>query len=328
MSQFSETLHRQQENDQRSVEQAQNAEALQELLTRISASPEGADFNEWLPEDMAATCEEFLEAAEEMGWPNAEEIELRQHRLGRPVWRTPGKYQDQAKGKLLNTATTRQVGSWRGYHIANLRIGDEAIPARVMLCDDGLLRCERVQPTFTKSYGEGFGEMPDGVLLQTKGYLPLCDDPNGFAKFMAGKLKGSNGYTGHQQNTDQNTRVRQPQPKKSEALATYQNHEVASQNARFIAGSAGAIALSETIDLSDKDETHTQESTASDTFDKKVADQLQAEIENLRKYSGMDDKKIYRFMVKKYHTDLENSQFTEEAMRFLNTYFESRNNKS
>jgi hypothetical protein len=239
MSHFSETLHAQQNHGQRAAEQVRAAEGLQAELTKMSANPKGSELDRFMSDKIAEICTEFLEAANQMGWPNAEEIELRQHRLGRPLWRTPGKYQDQAMPSFVNSATTRKVGNWRGYHIANLQVGDEAIPTRVMLCDDGLLRCERTQPLFTKSYGEGFGQMPDGELRQVGEYLPLDNiSGDGFAKFMASKLKGGAGYRQDQSHTQA-----------SEALAAQETEkEAAAQNARFIAANTGSVALGDAID--------------------------------------------------------------------------------
>lgn len=330
MSHFSETLHNQQERDHRAVEQARTAEDLQAELTRISSNPEGAELDSFMSEEITNICAEFLEAADQMGWPNAEEIELRQHRLGRPIWRTPGKYQDQAMPSFIGSTITRKAGEWKGYHIANLQIGDEAIPARVMLCDDGLLRCERVQTTFTKSYGEGFGKMPEGRLIETKGYLPIDDNPTAFAKFMASKLKGGSGYTGHQPDVNHDTWVRQP---RSEAIVAQESEEMATQNARFIAGSAGAMALLETVDRATDDEnfqdtsSFEQDTMSTDEYRRKIAEQLKAEIANLEARGDMDRKKIYRYMAKKYHTDVADRQFSEEAIRFLNNYFEPRKKK-
>jgi hypothetical protein len=330
MSHFSETLHTQQNHDQRAAEQVLTAEGLQAELAKMSASLKGSELDRFMTDEITEICTEFLDAADQMGWPNAEEIQLRQHRLGRPIWRTPGKYQDQAMPSLVNSATTRKAGEWKGYHIANLQVGDEAMPARVMLCDDGLLRCERAQPLFTKSYGEGFGQMPDGTLIQTKGYMPLSDlSPESFANFMASKLKGGTGYRHNQPDPD--TWVRQPRPQVSEALAAQDaEKEAAVQNARFIAANAGSVALGEVIDRSAEDDnfqgndTFEQGAMDTDEFRQKVAEQLKAEIENLEARGDMDEKKIYRYMVKKYHTDVDDHEFSEAAIRFLNVYFDPR----
>ncbi len=85
----------------------------------------------------------------------------------KPVWNKPTQYpgrthQGTSRERVKVRASTRQIVA-RGYEIGYLE--HQADSPRVMLCDDRTLRVERSPQAFRKSYGLGYGSLPDRAML-------------------------------------------------------------------------------------------------------------------------------------------------------------------
>ena len=166
-------------------------------LLEISDDPTGSELVDYLNEKRTELCLEFLEAARQNGWPNAERVEMRVTRLGGPTWKAPLQHERQESG-LIRAIRTKQVDSWRGYFIGELQIDNVARRSRVMLCEDGTLRCLRDPRIFTASYGDGYGTLPVATagrkrvsqIIDRKSGLPLATQPvEPFIKMLRGYLE-------------------------------------------------------------------------------------------------------------------------------------------
>lgn len=135
-------------------------------MAEISGDPSGSNPADYLSEQDAKTVAEFVEIANELGWPASDTIVLRKTRnispanaFDRPAWVNP---RNTAKSGLTKALFfPRAEDERRGYVFGELGLSPSQ---QVAICDDGLLRSLR-GPELERSKGVGWGRLPDPGLL-------------------------------------------------------------------------------------------------------------------------------------------------------------------
>jgi hypothetical protein len=156
MSEFSRELAKQ--DALRSAVTAGNVgqQALAAHLLETSGDPAGSRIEDYFSPEEAAICHEFLDEAGARGWPRIEQFELRTRKgFDWPVWRST----QHAVHPLSRRILLEPVWSGVGYGIGSLNIS--ANGPKVILCSDRTLRNERTPLLYSKSYGMGYGRLPD-----------------------------------------------------------------------------------------------------------------------------------------------------------------------
>lgn len=173
-------------------------------LVDISGDSSGSRPEDHLGPSGVAVCEDFLVEAERLNWPNAQDLSLKKRRTfilpveELPVWRKPTHYPPHPYSRAL---LHRKDWEGQGYRIGmgvlfphdfmgpgyqpRINLVDlNRHKTAIMLCTDGLLRCHRVPAVFRKSYGYGYGRLPEGARIDIDGNnLPVT-----LSKYLLNKL--------------------------------------------------------------------------------------------------------------------------------------------
>lgn len=163
MSELDRELARQQAEMRGAQSRHGETEDFGSMLEHISSDTAGTPPAELLSDGDVRVCQDFLRKASELGFPNATHIDMKVKRSGGPVWTRDPRIFPNTRYALTKAIVLRTEWQGIGYPIGYIRPKDSSgTGARLMLCNDGRLRCARYG-LINRSYGDGYGTLPKGV---------------------------------------------------------------------------------------------------------------------------------------------------------------------
>ena len=143
-----------------------------EHILAISSDHRGSDPEDYLSPTDYSTLMNFVDLADHVGWPGAQSIGLKKHRvhygsggrhLGFKAWNASPRQPD--RNGLMQAIMLRKAGQkHRGYIFGRLAVGDPH--QMVAIADDGRLYSQREMDGTQKSYGKGWGRLPDPEIIE------------------------------------------------------------------------------------------------------------------------------------------------------------------
>lgn len=151
---------------------APSPERIRRNFHEVSGSSKGSEPKDFLKEKSVTLVDEFMDklsrlsrAEREQVLGSCEKFQLKNHRLGKPAWTSPRQLQNRQG--LPNKVLLKSVWEGRGIRIGSAVVPNSSNTIPVILCpDDGKLRCFRDPSALPESYGEGYGEMPEGAEIR------------------------------------------------------------------------------------------------------------------------------------------------------------------
>lgn len=149
--------------DEQSLKREDTRKLLDHMF-EISGDPSGSPLDLYLDEEEVAQCQQFLQLAEELAWPDSVNINMRTgsklpfSSFAFSAWRTN---LNNTKADLTKGLFFPETSQNKGYVFGKLGL---ASSQQVALCYDGLLRSYRGRE-LKKSKGIGWGRLPDPGLM-------------------------------------------------------------------------------------------------------------------------------------------------------------------
>ena len=132
-------------------------------LLDISGDYSGSPLERYLAEEDIETCQEFLGYMATRNYPNTQEISMKYPRIGDYAWKKPNQFENFA----FTHGNSREVWKGKGYYIGQVAVayGECKLVLSPRNEDtvqsSGELRCDRSPRSFKRSYGLGYGKLPD-----------------------------------------------------------------------------------------------------------------------------------------------------------------------
>lgn len=167
MSEFNAIYNEVEAKEQPLLNQVTDADIAYAHSLTVSGDGSGSHPEEYLPESITDECMAFLGAAAtfEDRYPNADQLYFMKRRNGRLAWDRPDKANVGLVARPFQFTRT-YIG--QGYRIGSVELKNTTGTSPLMLCTDGLLRCDRTPGIFPSSYGFGYGTLPDPGMMNVK----------------------------------------------------------------------------------------------------------------------------------------------------------------